>query len=57
MTDATTPCNPFDPAILLAQIESLSCRLKEQLQTINDLKEVSSVESDLCPGKVVYKSK
>jgi len=56
MTNATTSHHPFDPAILLAQIESLSHRLEEQQQTINDLKEVSSAESNLCPGKVVYKS-
>ncbi|KFH71183.1 hypothetical protein MVEG_04029 [Podila verticillata NRRL 6337] len=56
MTNATMPHHPFDPAVLLAQIESLSHRLEEQQQTINDLKEVSSAESDLHPGKVVYKS-
>jgi hypothetical protein len=56
MSDATTPHPSFDPNVLLARIDSLSRKLDEQEQTIIHLREASSAEGDLRPGKVVYKN-
>ncbi|KAG0333796.1 hypothetical protein BG005_005053 [Podila minutissima] len=55
MSDATNPPTSFDLAILLAKIDSLSCKLDAQQHTIEELR-IASADSDLCPGKVVYKS-
>ncbi|KAF9370789.1 hypothetical protein CPC16_003470 [Podila verticillata] len=48
MSDASTPPQPFDPAELLAKIESLT-------RTVEELRNASA-DSDIRPGKVVYKS-
>ncbi|KAF9370597.1 hypothetical protein CPC16_003589 [Podila verticillata] len=56
MSDAATPPPSFDPYVLLARIDSLSHKLDEQEQTIVNLKEASTTEGDLHPGKVVYKN-
>ncbi|KAF9315543.1 hypothetical protein BG006_003738 [Podila minutissima] len=55
MSDATNPPTSFDLAVLLAKIDSLSCKLDAQQHTIEELRIVSA-DSDVCPGKVVYKS-
>ncbi|KAF9276650.1 hypothetical protein BGZ74_003569 [Mortierella antarctica] len=55
MSDATNPPASFDPAVLLAKIDSLSRKLDAQQHTIEELR-IASADSDLRPGKVVYKS-
>ncbi|KAG0343001.1 hypothetical protein BG005_002571, partial [Podila minutissima] len=55
MSNATNPPASFNPAILLAKIDSLSHKLDAQQHTIEELRIVLA-DSDLHPRKVVYKS-
>lgn len=55
MSNAATPPSSFNLAILLAKIDSLSHKLDAQQHTIEELRNAST-DSDLHPGKVVYKS-